>query len=428
MKQAKKVDAQTALSVVKDGDTVAIGHACCEPQHLVRALCARNGELKDIRTTHMVDMGEGFYTTEEASGTFRHCSLFVGGNSRKAIAEGRADFIPVHFSRIPELFWENYVETDVALVQVSPPDAHGWMSLGVSVDYTYAAAHCAKTVVAQVNKNCPRTHGQSFLHVSEVDYLVEYDEPMIELKRAALSEVDRKIGQNCARLVRDGDTLQLGIGSLPDAVLASLMDKNDLGIHSEMFSDGVAELARAGVITNRRKNYMRGKYVATFLMGSRKLYDFVDDNPAVFMAPADYTNDPYVIGQNDNLVSINSCIEIDLTGQVCAESAGLRQISSTGGQVDFIRGAALSKGGRAIIAMPSTTKDGKTSKIVAALQYGGTVTSLRTDVSYVATEYGIANLKGKTARERGRELIGIAHPDFRDALIEEWEKRHRMKF
>lgn len=427
-KQAKKTDAQTALSVVKNGDTVAIGHACCEPQHLVEALCARNGELQNIRTTHMVDMGKGFYTKPEARGSFRHCSLFVGGNSRAAIAEGRADFIPVHFSRIPELFWEGFLETDVALVQVSPPDAEGYMSLGVSVDYTFAAAKCAKTVIAQVNKYCPRTHGQGFLHVSDVDYIVEHDAPLIELPRPGLSPEDEKIGQYCAELVHDGDTLQLGIGALPDAILLSLKGKKELGIHSEMFSDGVVDLVEAGVITNSRKTLHKGQMVATFLMGTQRLYDFVDGNPAVFMAPSDYTNDPYVIGQNDNMVSINSCVEIDLSGQVCSESVGLRQVSASGGQVDFVRGAGLSKNGRAILAVSSATKDGKASKIVPVLKEGAAVTTLRNDVSYIVTEYGIAYLKGKTLRERARELIKIAHPDFRGGLIWEWEKRFKETF
>jgi 4-hydroxybutyrate CoA-transferase len=428
MRPGKKTDAKTALAVVKNGDTVAIGHACCEPQHLVAALCARNGELKNIRTTHMIDMGEGFYTRPEAAGTFRHCSLFVGGNSRSAVAEGRADFIPVHFSKIPELFWDGYIQPDVTLIQVSPPDRHGYMSLGLSVDYTYAAAQKAKIVIAQINAHCPRTHGEGLLHVSEADYLVEYDEPLIELKQNAPTDQDKAIGKHCAALIDDGDTLQLGIGALPDAILSCLKDKNDLGIHSEMFSDGVAELAEAGVITNRRKNFIKNRSVATFLMGSRRLYDYVDDNPAVYMAPADFTNDPHIIAQNDNMVSVNACVQIDLTGQVCSESVGLRQISASGGQMDFVRGTALSKGGRSIIALASATKDGKTSKIVPVLNEGAAVTTLRNDVSYVVTEYGVARMKGKTLAERGRELINIAHPDFRGALTEEWERRYRMTF
>lgn len=427
-KQPKITDAKTALSVVKNGDTVAIGHACAEPQHLVQALCARNGELKDIRTTHMVDMGEGFYTKPEASDSFRHCSLFVGGNSRKAIADGRADYIPVHFSKIPELFWKGFIETDVALVQASLPDKHGYMSLGNSVDYTYATTQCAKTVIVQVNKHMPRTHGDCFIHASEVDYIVEYDEPLIELKRGELTEEDKLIGQNCASLIQDGDTLQLGIGSLPDAILLSLYDKKDLGIHTEMFSDGVMDLVRAGVINNTKKTLHPNKMVATFIMGSKELYEFIDDNPMVHMAPVDYVNDPYIIAKNDNMVSINSCVQIDLAGQVCSESVGLRQISASGGQVDFVRGAGMSQNGRAMIAVASATKDGKTSKIVPVLNEGAAVTTLRNDVSYIVTEYGIAYLKGKTLRERGRELIRIAHPNFRDELIATWEERYKMKF
>ncbi|MGI6154005.1 MAG: acetyl-CoA hydrolase/transferase family protein, partial [Christensenellaceae bacterium] len=283
-------------------------------------------------------------------------------------------------------------------------------------------------VVAQVNKNMPRTHGESFVHVSDLDYIVEHDEPLIELLRGELTEEDKKIGQYCADLVNDGDTLQLGIGSLPDAVLLSLYGKKDLGIHTEMFSESVMDLVNAGVINNSKKTLHKGKMVATFIMGSRALYDFIDDNPMVYMAPVDYVNDPYVIAKNDNMVSINSCIEIDLSGQICSESVGLRQISASGGQVDYVRGTNMSKGGRAIIAVASATKDGKTSKIVPFLNEGATVTTLRNDVTYVITENGVAYLKGKTLQDRGRELIKIAHPNFRDSLIEEWERRYKAKF
>lgn len=427
-KQAKVVDAKTAVSCIKDGDTVVIGHACGEPQELVRAMCTRNGEVKNVRTTHMVEMGKGEYMKPEMKDSFRHCSLFSGAHTRKALADGRADFVPVHFSKIPDLFWDGIIEADVALLQVSPPDKHGYMSLGISVDYGYAAVRCAKTVIVQVNHQSPRTHGESFIHTSDVDYIVEYDEPIIELNRAELTEEDKTIGKYCASLINDGDTLQLGIGSLPDAILLSLTDKKDLGIHSEMFSDGVVDLVEAGVITNAKKNFHPGKMVATFLMGSRKLYDFVDDNPTVYMAPSNYTNDPYVASKNDNLVSVNSFIQIDLTGQVCSETVGLKQISASGGQVDFIRAANMSKGGRAILATASATKDGKTSKIVPFLNEGAAVTTLRNDVMYIVTEFGIANLKGKTLRERSHALIEIAHPNFRDSLIEEYERRYKMKY
>ena len=336
--------------------------------------------------------------------------------------EGRADFTPVYFSEIPALL-RDHLHPNVALIQVSPPDEHGYCSLGVSVDYTKTAAEEADLVIAQVNQNMPRTLGDSFLHVTRFDCIVESCTPVIELPPPKISQVERAIGQNVAQLVRDGDTLQLGIGAIPDAVLLFLKEKNDLGIHTEMFSDGVVELAEAGNITNQKKTLHRGQSVATFLMGTRRLYDYVDNNPAVAMYPVQYVNDPYVIAQNDNLVSINSCVQIDLMGQVVSTSVGLRQISGVGGQIDFVRGANMSKGGRAIMAMPSTTGKGKVSKIVPFLDPGSAVTTTRNDVNYVITEYGIAQLRGKTLRQRAEALIEIAHPDFRDALREEYRRR-----
>ncbi|MHB1315081.1 MAG: acetyl-CoA hydrolase/transferase family protein [Christensenellales bacterium] len=424
----KFVDAKTALKIVKSGDRVVVGHATGEPQSLVAALVERKNELKNVEIVHMVGMGTGAYMQPDMKECFRHVSLFVGGAARKAVPEGYADFIPIHFSNIPKLFLDDILPVDVALVQVSRIDKHGYMSLGISVDYGYAAVKKAKKVIVQVNKNMPRTLGDCFIHTSEVDYIVECDEPLIELKAAALDAEDLEIGRNCAKLIKNGDTLQLGIGALPDAVLEALTDKKDLGIHSEMISDGVMKLVNAGVINCKKKNFHGGKIIATFIMGSKELYDFLDDNPMIHMAPVSYTNDPSVIAKNDNMVSINSCVQVDLMGQICSESVGLRQISATGGQVDFVRGANMSKGGRAIIALHSTTKDGKTSKIVPMLDPGSAVTTLRTDVGYVITEFGIAHLANKTLRERGRLLIGIAHPDFRPCLIEEWEKRFKAKF
>ena len=424
----KIVDAKTALKIVKSGDRIVLGHATGEPQALIAALMERKDELRDVEIVHMVGMGPGLYCQPEMKESFRHVSLFVGAPARKAVAGGWADFIPIHFSNIPKLFLNDILPVDVALVQASSIDKHGYMSLGISVDYTLAAVQKAKTVIVQVNKNMPRTHGEGFIHVSDVDYIVECDEPLIELRAAALDAEDLAIGKHCAELVNDGDTLQLGIGALPDAVLEALHDKKDLGIHSEMISDGVMKLVKAGVINCSRKNYHNGRIVVTFIMGTKELYEFADDNPLFYMAPATYTNDPYVIGKNDNMVSINSCVQADLAGQICSESVGLRQISATGGQVDFVRGANISRGGRAIMALHSTTKDGQISKIVPILDPGSTVTTLRNDIGFVVTEYGIARLANNTLRERGRQLINVAHPNFRPALIEEWEKRFGESF
>lgn len=301
---------------------------------------------------------------------------------------------------------------DVAVIHVSPPDEHGYCSLGVSVDYSKHAVGNAKLVIAQVNGQMPRTLGDSFVHVSQIDLLVEHDAPLIELQPPEITEIEKAIGQNCARLIKDGDCLQLGIGAILDAVLLFLKNKRDLGVHSEMFSDGVVELVEAGVINNQRKNLHKGQMLATFLMGTRRLYDFVHNNPSVAMYPATYTNDPYVAGKNDNLVSINSCVQIDLLGQVCSETVGTTQISAAGGQVDFVRAAAISKGGRSIIAMPSTAAGGKISKVVPILDEGAVVTTSRYDVEYVITEYGIANLKYRTVQDRARMLHRDCSPAF----------------
>ena len=414
-------DAAAAVQRIKSGDRVVVGHACGEPAYLIDAMVANADAYENVEIVHMVAKGKSEYCLPRYGKNFRHNALFVGASTKAAVAEGRADFTPCFFSEIPALF-QSTLPVDVALIQITPPDAHGMCSLGVSVDYTLPAAKAARVVLAQVNNCMPYTTGACQIPVEEIDCFVLHDKPIIPLPPPRIGPVEEAIGKNVATLIRDGDTLQLGIGAIPDAVLLFLKDKKDLGIHSEMFSDGVVELAEAGAITNRKKTLHPGKYVATFLMGTQRLYDFVDQNPAVYMAPVDYVNDPYLIAQNENMVSINSCVQIDLMGQVASETIGLTQISGTGGQVDFIRGAARSKGGRAIIAMPSTVK-GKTSKIVPVLDAGAAVTTCRCDVDYVVTEYGIAQLKGRTLRERARALIGIAHPDFRQALIEAFEAR-----
>lgn len=418
--------AEEAVKRIKSGDRVVVQHACGEPSYLLDAMVANADAYENVEIVHMVAMGQAAYAQPGMERHFRHNALFVGGSTRAAVSEGRADFTPCFFSDVPA-FFESTLPVDVALVTVTPPDENGKCSLGVSVDYTLAAVKHAKTVIAQVNAAMPFTFGPALVDVSDIDCFVLHDAPIIPLAPPKIGPVEEAIGRNVAALVRDGDTLQLGIGAIPDAVLQFLKGKKDLGIHSEMFSDGVVELAEAGVITNAKKTLHPGKYVVTFLMGTQRLYDFVDHNPDVYMAPVDYVNDPFVIAQNDNMVSINSCVQVDLMGQIASESIGLTQISGTGGQVDFIRGAARSRGGRAIIAMPSTVK-GKVSKIVPLLDQGAAVTTSRCDVDYVVTEYGVAHLKGRTLRERARALIEIAHPDFRPELKAEYERRFRTGY
>jgi 4-hydroxybutyrate CoA-transferase len=428
----KRVTAPRALEVVKSGDRVVFAHACGEPLDLVDALVARADELRHVEIVHMVAMGKGEYCKPEYAESFFHNSLFTGASSREAVREGRGDYTPVFFHEIPGLFLNGYLPVDVALVHLSPPDRHGWCSFGVSVDYTKAAASVAACVIAQVNPNMPRTHGDAFIHVSQIDHVVESEQPIIELPPPRIGPVEEAIGKNIAGLVDDGACLQLGIGGIPDAVLLFLHEKNDLGIHTEMFSEGVVDLYNEGVITNARKTLHRDKMVANFLMGTRRLYDFVDDNPAVNMFPVSYVNDPYVIGQNDGVVAINSAIEVDIMGQVVADSMGPVQYTGIGGQVDFVRGAARSTGGKAIIALPSTAKKGTVSRIVAKIADGAAVTTMRADVDYVVTEHGVAHLKGKRLRERAQALIEIADPAFRDKLIagvkqlrgEGWLRRH----
>jgi len=415
----KVVSAAQAMKVVKSGDRVVFAHACGEPLDLVDALVARAPELLRVEINHMVAMGKGEYCRPEFADSFFHKSLFVGASSREAVRDGRGDYIPVFFSEIPKLFCEGYLSPDVALIHVSPPDRHGFCSFGISVDYTKPAAQVAKTVVAQVNPNMPRTHGDSFIHVSEIDFVVESEQAVIELPPPKIGPVEEAIGKNIAGLVDDGSCLQLGIGGIPDAVLLFLHEKNDLGIHSEMFSEGVVDLYNEGVITNSAKRYHPGKMVATFLMGTRRLYDFVDDNPIVNMLPVNIVNDPYVIAQNDRVVAINSAIQVDLMGQVVADSMGPVQFTGIGGQVDFVRGAARSRDGKAIIALPATAKKGTVSRIVAALAPGTAVTTMRADVDYVVTEHGVAHLRGKGLRERAEALLAVADPAFHDQIRDE---------
>lgn len=423
--QHKIVSAGQAVHNIKSGDRVVVGHACGEPQTLIEALVARSSEFKDVEIVHMVAMGPAKYAQPGQEKSFRHNALFVGGSTRKAVEEKRADFTPCFFSEIPRLFKNNILPVDVALIQVTPPDEQGFCSYGVSADYTKTAAECAKIVIAQVNNCLPRTGGAS-IHLDAIHFIVEQDEALIELKPPKIGDVEKAIGENVAGLIPDGATLQLGIGAIPDAVLLFLTDKKDLGIHSEMFSDGVVVLAEAGVITNRKKTINPGKFMAAFLMGTKKLYDFVNQNPDVELQSVDYINDPYIIGQHENMISINSALQVNLMGEVNAEMIGPKQFSAVGGQVDFIRGASRSLQGKSIIALPSTAAGGKISRITCELDRGAAVTTSRNDVHYVVTEYGLADLRGKSLRERAKALIAISHPDFRDSLAAEAKEKGLM--
>lgn len=421
---------EDAVKIIKSGDRVVIGHAVGEPIRLTDAMVdyAVKENLHDIEICQQVDMGNSRYAQPGMEKHFHENSLFVGGKTRECINSGRGDFTPCYFYQAPD-FYRYYKKPDVVLVTLSLPDEHGYCSFGVSCDYTKPAAEVeGAKVIACINPNMPRTWGDSFIHVNDIDVIVEDDSPIPELGLPKIGDVEMAIGEHVASLVNDGDCLQLGIGAIPDAVLKFLGDKKDLGIHSEMVSDGVVDLYEKGVITCHAKNFNRDKMVITFLMGTKRLYDFADDNPSVFMAPVDYVNHPVVIGQNDNLVSINSSVEVDLMGQACSEAMGLKQFSGIGGQVDFIRGSAFSKGGRSILAFPASAKGGTISKIVPFLTKGGPVTTSRTDADYIVTEYGIARMKGNTLRERARQLIAIAAPQFRDGLAEEFERRFAEKY
>ncbi len=423
---ARFLNSNEAVKYIESFNRVVVAHACGEPQEITKALVENASNYKDVEILHMVAMGKGEYCNPKYSENFIHNAIFVGGSTRSAIAEGRGDYTPCFFFEVPKLFKKKILPVDVALISVSKPNKLGYCSLGVSVDYTKSAAECAKIVIAQVNDKYPETFGDSFIHINDIDYAVEASCDVIELPRAKIGDIEKKIGENCASLIKDGSTLQLGIGAIPDAVLSFLDTKNDLGIHSEMFSDGVLELVERGNINNKAKSINKDKFVASFLMGSRKLYEFVDKNPMVSMHPVDYVNNPYIISQNHRMVSINSAIQVDLMGQVNAESIGYTQFSGTGGQVDFLRGVSLSDDGVSIIALPSTASKGKISRIVPVLDEGATVTSSRNDVGYVVTEYGIADLRGKTLRDRARALIDIAHPDFKDMLIEKAKEKFKI--
>ena len=413
MYQAKT--AKEAVEGIGSGDHVFIHTAAATPQALVQGLVERADELRDVTIYQMHTEGAAPYAEEAYQDSFKVVAMFMGGNVRKAINAGRGDFIPCFFSEVPLMIRQGIIPIDVALVQVSPPDRHGFCSLGVSVETTLAAVETADKVIAQINPQMPRTHGDGQLHINSFYSVLEQEAPIPEMPPHPLSEVEQQIGQHVAGIIEDGATLQMGIGAIPDATLACLGNHKDLGVHTEMFSDGVLPLIESGVINNRLKKKHPNVLVTGFLIGSRKLYDFVDDNPMVRMLDIQYVNDTAVIRKQPKMTSINSAIEIDITGQVCADSIGTRMYSGVGGQMDFIRGASLSHGGKPIIALPSATKRGD-SKIVPFLKQGAGVVTTRAHVHYVATEYGIVNLQGKSLKQRAKELIKIAHPDQQDML------------
>lgn len=426
--KSKLVTPNDAISRIKSGNRVIIGHAAGEPQTLVEELVKNAESFQGVEIVHMVALGKGEYCNPEMRDHFRHNALFVGSKTRDAVNSERGDYTPCFFYKVPRLFIDGSLPIDVALVQLSTPDENGYCSFGVSNDYTKPAVEAARIVIAELNTEMPRTFGDSFIHISDLDCIVETSRPLIEVHSPKITDIEEKIGRYCAELINDGDTLQLGIGTIPDAVLLFLKDKKDLGIHSEMISDGILELFENGVINNKKKSIHKGKTIITFAMGTKKLYDYLDNNPMVEFYPVNYVNDPVVIAQNDNMVSINSCIQIDLMGQVVSETIGSTQISGVGGQVDFIRGASMSKNGRSIIAIPSTAAKGKISRIVSRIDDGASVTTTRNDVDYIVTEYGVARLRGKTLKQRGIELISIAHPDFKAELIEAWENKFKISY
>ncbi len=420
--KSKLRTADEAVKVIQSGQRVYVHPGCAMPEVLVEAMCGRHSELENVEVIHLLTVGKSSYSNPEMEGHFRHNALFIGKNMREAVNDGRADFTPIFLSEIPGLFYRGILPIDVALIHVSPPDEHGFCSFGVGVECTKPATEVAKVIVAQVNPQMPRTLGDCFIHIDKFTYAVEADVPLKELPQVDKdtspeeAAVYEKIGKNIADLIEDGSTLQLGIGAIPDAVLRFLHGKRDLGMHTEMFADGVIKLVEEGILTNEKKTLHPGKIIASFVLASKPLFNFINNNPIIEFHPSHYTNDPFIISRNEKMVAINSAIEVDLTGQVCADSIGRYFYSGFGGQVDFIRGASRSKGGKPIIALPATAKKGNLSRIVPVLAEGAGVTTSKGDVHFVVTEFGVADLYGKTIRQRMRALIDIAHPDFREAL------------
>lgn len=420
--QSKLTTAEEAIKLIHDDDKVVSGFACGEPLHIVRALAEHYKEYNNVEIISMLTLVESPWSTDEFKGHIKLNTLFASKSTRAAVNSGNSEFTTSHFYEIPEII-KNYICPRVSIVMVSPPDEHGYVSFGTTVDYTKGTTDYCEVVIAQVNKHMPRTFGNSIKHVRDFTCFVEYDEPLPEVIGGEISDVEMEIGRYCASLINDGDCLQLGIGGIPNAVCLQLTDKKDLGLHSELVGDGVVPLLESGVINNKRKVVNNGRTVLGAAFGSKILCDYINNNPSVEMHPIDYVNNPIEIAKNDNMVSINSCLQVDLLGQVVSDTIGLSQFSAVGGQVDFVRGATMSKGGRSIIAMPSTARNSTVSRIVPIITEGSAVTTPRNDVNYVVTEYGIAQLKGKTLKERTKELIRIAHPKFRPGLVLEYKKR-----
>jgi acyl-CoA hydrolase/GNAT superfamily N-acetyltransferase len=422
----KVLTANEAIGKIGRGARIFLGTGCGVPHHLVQELASSADQMANNEIVHLLTLGDTPSADPKFQTQFRHNSFFVSANIRDAVADGRADYTPIMLSDIPRLFRHKRMPLDVAMIQVSPPDGHGYCSLGIAVDITKSAAESADLVIAQVNSRMPVTHGDSFIQVNDIDYLVPHNEPLREFEAQEVDETTDLIGSFVARLIENGSTLELGIGALPQAVCSNLMETGvrNLGIHTEMFSDSLIPLIESGIVNNKKKTIHRDKVIASFAMGTKKLYDFIDDNPMFHFYDTAYVNDPHVIGQNKRMIAINSALEIDLTGQVCADSIGHRFYSGIGGQVDFIRGASKSPGGKAIICMLSTAMDGEVSRIVPRLSEGAGVVTTRGDVDYIITEYGLATLHGKTIRERVLSLIAVAHPKFRNELLEAAKKMH----
>ncbi len=416
---------EEAAAFVKSGDNIFFSGNAASQADMMRAVAARKKELKDVKVHHLLLLGEDPFSVDGMEKSFRHTSVFVGKSEREGLAKGKGDYIPAMLSEVPKFYSEKIIPLDVVFAHVSPPDVHGFMSLGVECVASKAAVENGKFVIAQLNDNMPRTHGDTFIHISAVNKIIVHSTPLIELHKPEYTNVEKKIAHYIGQLIEDGATIQIGIGGIPNAVLSELEGKKNIGIHTEMISDGVMEAIEKGIVTNAKKTLHVGKAVATFVLGTKKLYDYVNDNPLFELRPCNYTNNPFIISQNENMVAINSALQIDLSGQVCAESIGKNIYSGFGGQLDFIRGASASKKGKAIIALPSTAKSGTVSRIVSLLEHGAGVVTTRGDVRYVVTEYGIAHLFGKTLQERAKALIDIAHPKFREALERAcvWRKR-----